>query len=201
MTALPRLCTDRLTLTLPTADDAEAWLAFAVRNQEHLAPWSPPEPEGALTLHACEARITSAHLQFQAGSAVRFLLRERSEPAGGVITGFASLSQIVLGPFRACYLGYQLDVAKVGRGFMTESLRAVIRYAFDELLLHRIMANYMPSNERSGRVLRSLGFQVEGYARNYLFIAGGFQDHVLTSLTHPDLPDALALCTPGFARA
>jgi ribosomal-protein-alanine N-acetyltransferase len=42
-----------------------------------------------------------------------------------------------------------------------------------------------------------VGFVVEGYARDYLFIGGQFRDHVLTSLTHPDLPDAEALCTPG----
>jgi ribosomal-protein-alanine N-acetyltransferase len=196
MLAPPRLRTERLSLTLPDVEDASEWLAFTLRNREHLAPWSPPEPEGALLLSTHEARVASARRQFEAGSAVRLLLREKAEPAGGPIAGFASLSQIALGPFRACYLGYQLDVEQVGRGLMTEALRAVIAYAFDELRLHRIMANYMPSNERSGRVLRGLGFQVEGYARNYLFIAGGFQDHVLTSLTHPDLPDALALCTP-----
>jgi ribosomal-protein-alanine N-acetyltransferase len=55
----------------------------------------------------------------------------------------------------------------------------------------------VPTNERSGRLLRRLGFVVEGYARDYLFIGGQFRDHVLTSLTHPDLPDAEALCTPG----
>lgn len=47
------------------------------------------------------------------------------------------------------------------------------------------MANYVPTNERSGRLLRRLGFTVEGYARDYLFIDGAWRDHVLTSLTNP----------------
>ena len=50
------------------------------------------------------------------------------------------------------------------------------------------MANYMPINERSGRLLRSLGFQVEGYARDYLYVGGAWRDHVLTALTNPN-PD------------
>lgn len=69
---------------------------------------------------------------------------------------------------------------------MEEALRAAIRYAFADLRLHRVMANYMPANERSGRVLRRLGFTVEGYARDYLRIAGAWEDHVLTSFTNPD---------------
>jgi ribosomal-protein-alanine N-acetyltransferase len=59
------------------------------------------------------------------------------------------------------------------------------------------MANYVPTNERSGRLLRRLGFVVEGYARDYLFIGGRFQDHVLTALTNGALGDAESLCTPS----
>ena len=48
------------------------------------------------------------------------------------------------------------------------------------------MANYIPHNERSGRLLRRLGFMVEGYARDYLFINGAWRDHILTALTNPN---------------
>jgi ribosomal-protein-alanine N-acetyltransferase len=54
----------------------------------------------------------------------------------------------------------------------------------------------VPTNERSAALLRRLGFVVEGYARDYLFIGGKFRDHILTSLTNPNLMDAEALCTP-----
>jgi ribosomal-protein-alanine N-acetyltransferase len=37
---------------------------------------------------------------------------------------------------------------------------------------------------RSGRLLRALGFVVEGYARDYLQINGRWEDHILTSLTN-----------------
>ena len=69
---------------------------------------------------------------------------------------------------------------------MSESVAAVIRYAFDEMGLHRVKAAYLPSNERSGRLLRRLGFVVEGYARDYLLIQGRWQDQLLVSLVNPD---------------
>ncbi len=40
-------------------------------------------------------------------------------------------------------------------------------------------------NERSVRLLRRLGFVVEGYARDYLLIQGRWQDQVLVGLTNP----------------
>jgi ribosomal-protein-alanine N-acetyltransferase len=65
---------------------------------------------------------------------------------------------------------------------MYEALLKAIAFAFEHLKLHRIMANYMPRNERSGTLLRKLGFSPEGYARDYLKIAGKWEDHVLTAL-------------------
>jgi ribosomal-protein-alanine N-acetyltransferase len=67
---------------------------------------------------------------------------------------------------------------------MTEAVGRGIEFAFREKNIHRIMANYVPQNLKSGRVLSRLGFVVEGYARNYLFLNGRWQDHVMTSLTN-----------------
>ena len=67
---------------------------------------------------------------------------------------------------------------------MRESLREAIRYMFTEQKLHRIAANYRPENIRSGRLLAGLGFRIEGFAKNYLFIDGAWRDHVLTSIAN-----------------
>jgi ribosomal-protein-alanine N-acetyltransferase len=73
---------------------------------------------------------------------------------------------------------------------MTEALKVAINYVFIELNLHRIMAAYIPHNQRSGRLLKRLGFLVEGYARDYLMIDGQWQDHILTSLINPNWQSA-----------
>jgi len=104
------------------------------------------------------------------------------------LLGWANLSEIVRGVFQACYLGYSLAAAVQGRGYMTEALHEVIRFAFEDLGLHRIMANYMPRNARSAAVLQRIGFTIEGSARDYLYIAGRWEDHILTSLTNPKAP-------------
>ena len=192
---VPVLETARLRLSLPRLGDADALVAHLTRNHERLEPWSPPEAPGARTREGARRRIESMHAEYRAQTGVRFWLRRKGEPNGDFV-GAASLTNIVFGAFRACYLGYHLDGAAVGQGLMQEALEVVIGYAFDELRLHRIMANYLPTNERSGRLLRRLGFVVEGYARDYLFIGGAFRDHVLTSRTNAALANAEQLCTP-----
>ncbi len=67
---------------------------------------------------------------------------------------------------------------------MSEAVAKAIDYMFEKQKLHRIMANYMPSNERSARLLHKLGFVVEGCAKKYLLINGRWEDHILSSLTN-----------------
>lgn len=81
-------------------------------------------------------------------------------------------------------MGYSLAESKQGKGYMTEGLKAATKYLFQELNFHRVMANYMPHNRRSGNVLKRLGFVIEGYARDYLLINGQWEDHIMTSLTN-----------------
>ena len=178
------LSTDRLLLAQPGPDDASRLLSYAVENRDFLAPWEMSRSDRYFTLEYWEEQVSVKRDQIQAGAIAHFLLFDKSEPAGPLV-GQCALSEIVRGPFQAAYLGYSLDRQAYGKGLMHEALTAVIEYAFDELKLHRLMANYMPTNERSGRVLRRLGFSVEGYARDYLKIAGRWEDHILTALTNP----------------
>ncbi|MFN2455141.1 MAG: GNAT family N-acetyltransferase [Pyrinomonadaceae bacterium] len=183
---IPLIETKRLLLTLPDMDAAPRLLDFALENDEHLARWSSPHPEHYFTEVYWSEHLREAREEYAAGSAVRFVLLQKQAPEKAVV-GFCSFSQIFRGPFQACYLGYQLDHRFVGENLMFEALTAAITFMFDEQKLHRIMANYMPVNERSGKLLRRLGFTVEGYARDYLFIANAWQDHILTSLTNDKL--------------
>ena len=48
-----------------------------------------------------------------------------------------------------------------------------------------MLLNHLPTNVASAQLLRRLGFTVDGYARDYLYIDGAWRDHVLTSITSP----------------
>jgi ribosomal-protein-alanine N-acetyltransferase len=178
------LSTRRLLIRTLAGTDAEAIAAFHRRNREHLAPWEPLRDESFFTADHWHAEIPRLLESTRAGTLVPFLLLPPADTHGPVL-GRCTLSNVVRGAFQAAHLGFSLDRDAVGRGLMHEALKAVLRYAFEDLGLHRVMANYMPANVRSAALLRRLGFVPEGFARDYLRIAGGWQDHVLTSLVNP----------------
>ncbi|HKA92041.1 MAG TPA: GNAT family N-acetyltransferase [Haliangiales bacterium] len=179
-----RLVTERLVLTLPGPEAAGRVLAYLLANRDHLAPWEPPLPEGYLTVGHQAERLARAHEELAEDRALRLYLLDRSDE-GGAILGTANFTQISRGGAQSCMLGYALSRDAQGKGLMLEALREAICYVWDELALHRIQANYMPTNERSGRLLRRLGFVVEGYARDYLLIDGQWRDHILAALYRP----------------
>jgi ribosomal-protein-alanine N-acetyltransferase len=178
--------TGRLLLMGPSPEHAAALRDYMARNGEHFAPFLPAMPDGLHTLEFWRERLQAWREEGAADQSLRLVLLERGRREGPLI-GDLAFTNIVRGPFQACHLGYKLDHEQVGRGLMKEALGAALDYAFGTLKLHRVMANYQPSNERSGKLLRRLGFTVEGYARDYLFLNGGWRDHILTSLINPRL--------------
>lgn len=179
------LYTPRLELRLPRPEAAGRVASYFRENDAFLEPWSPPAPPGWLTDGYWRARLRASREEVRAGSSLRLFLFPRDEPEGPVL-GTCNFTQISRGPFQACYLGYGLAERRQGQGLMREALACALQHVFQRLRLHRVMANHMPHNERSARLLRRLGFVVEGYARDYLFVNGAWRDHVLTSLTNPE---------------
>ena len=69
---------------------------------------------------------------------------------------------------------------------MSEAVRGVVSFAFDELSLHRVEAACLPTNEPSRRLLKGVGFGEEGLARAYLKINGRWEDHLLFAIVSTD---------------
>jgi ribosomal-protein-alanine N-acetyltransferase len=94
-----------------------------------------------------------------------------------------SLGNVQRGPFQSAYVGYWIDEAAAGRGYIPEGVVLMLRYAFDELRLHRIEAAIVPRNAPSRRVADKLGLRDEGVARRLLQIRGVYEDHVRYAIT------------------
>jgi ribosomal-protein-alanine N-acetyltransferase len=179
--------TARLILTLPPPDAAASVVRYYEENRAHFAPTDPPRPSSFYTDAYWRERLIGARRAFAEDRALQLFLFERSAP--DVPVGAVNFTNFIRGPFQACLLGYGIAWRIEGKGYATEALRAAIPLVFEGLGLHRIMANHLPENERSARLLARLGFAKEGYAKDYLFIGGTWRDHVLNALTNPDPQD------------
>lgn len=62
-------------------------------------------------------------------------------------------------------LGWVFSPAVAGRGFATESARAILQLAFDHYPLHRLMAQLDPRNTASARICERLGMKHEAHTR------------------------------------
>ena len=177
----PRLETERTVIRLASRHDRDAVLGYYKQNRDRLTPYTPAWPEDFFSKTFWDRQIARNEEEYYSDLSARCFVFTRNEEE---VIGNVSLGGIMRNAAQFCYLGYGIDAAYEGKGLMSESVAAVVKFGFEQLNLHRIMANYMPTNERSGNLLKRLGFTVEGYARNYLRINGDWRDHILTSLTN-----------------
>ena len=180
----PVIRTERLVVRGAAETDVSALVRFFNQNREHMAPWEPPRPLDFHTEEFWQIQVGRHRRAFESGSAVMLFMFPREQPSE--VIGQISYTSIVRGPADMCTLGYALAEQAQGNGYMHEALEGSLEFVFKQLHMHRVMANFMPHNTRSNSVLRRLGFTVEGYARDYLYVNGVWRDHVMTSLTNHD---------------
>ncbi|WP_241606864.1 ribosomal protein S5-alanine N-acetyltransferase [Rosenbergiella australiborealis] len=177
----PRISLTSERMRIRTVGERDSWLLtdYYQENRDFLIPWEPLRDESYFHHHGWEARLSLMCLQQKQGEAFYFLMMDKDERQ---VWGVANFTQLIHGCFQACYLGYSLAATQQGKGLMFEGLSTMIPALQKQQHLHRIMANYMPHNHRSGALLQRLGFEKEGYAKDYLKINGRWEDHVLTAL-------------------
>jgi ribosomal-protein-alanine N-acetyltransferase len=178
------LHTDRLVIRLADATEVAEIVRYYRDNHDFLQPFSPTFGAEQWDLGAWYEQVMERHLEHARRESFRGFIFAQDRP--GRIAGNVNLTQVVRGAFASCNLGYNLAEEAQGRGYMTEAVRAVVDYAFGEWNLHRVAAAYMPRNTRSAAVLERCGFQIEGRARDYLRIAGRWEEHVLTAALNRD---------------
>jgi [ribosomal protein S5]-alanine N-acetyltransferase len=183
-----RLGAGRTVVRTAVVADAAAIVLFYVENRARFEPFDPERPPIFYEERFWRMQILQNEEDLAADRALRLFVFRRSEPDR--VIGSIGFSNIVRGAAHYCQLGYALAGDAEGQGLMSEALRAAIDHAFRELNLHRIEANYLPHNLRSGALLRRLGFVVEGYSRDYLRIAGRWEDHVRAALLNPAWTDS-----------
>jgi [ribosomal protein S5]-alanine N-acetyltransferase len=158
-------------LDVPSKRRRSEFLAAVKRSRKLHSHWvSPPR-----TVKAFDKNLkrfgSKAHLGY-------WILTESGELAGVI-----NSNEIVRGSFQSGYLGYYAFAPHDGRGYMTTGLRAVVSRAFRQLRLHRLEANIQPDNAASRRLVKRLGFKMEGYSPRYLKVAGKWCDHERWAVT------------------
>ncbi|NLW69587.1 MAG: GNAT family N-acetyltransferase [Eubacteriaceae bacterium] len=166
--------TERLILTTGVMAMAEAMLDLEIRNKAHFEPWEDIRPKDFYTLNYQRQLIRDEKKNREAGSGIDYWIFLKST---GKLIGKASVFCIVMGNFSNCMLGYKLDSAHQGKGYMHEALQAVVDNMFTVVGIHRIEINMIPRNTKSIKVAERLGFVREAKSREFIRINGVWEDH------------------------
>ena len=182
---LPHIRTERLLLKLLEPHRSDLMINFRIDNRNYLKPWEPLRPAEFFTRGFWDYQLRHAIQDYRDGNSLCLVIMDGADTE---VMGVCNFTNIVRGTFLACQLGYALAEKHQGQGLMFEALTHGIDFIFTQLGLHRVMAAYIPRNDRSGRLLKRLNFVEEGKARQYLKIVGRWEDHILTSLVNPNDP-------------
>ncbi|HEY2628652.1 MAG TPA: GNAT family N-acetyltransferase [Usitatibacter sp.] len=106
------------------------------------------------------------------GSSVAFAMERRED---GVVMGIVMLFRMHEESRRA-EIGYSMARAYWGQGYMDESLRTAIDYAFGPMNLNRLEADIDPRNVSSAKSLVRLRFKAEGVLRERWIVSGEVSD-------------------------
>ena len=171
----------RIVLRTLTAADYDDWIEIRERCRDWLIPWEP-RPAGAPfpaeDRNSFSARCAMRERERQLGTGYGFGIF-----AAGRLVGELTLSSVQRGPFQSADIGYWVDQAQAGRGYVPEAVAVALAFAFDELELHRIEISIIPRNDRSHRVMQKLDLRAEGVALRYLQIDGVWEDHTRYAMT------------------
>lgn len=172
----------RVALRPLVSADFEAWREVRTRNVDWLTKWEPRPPEGypsdTTDRVAFGARCGAREREWQLGTGYGFGIF-----VDGRFAGEMNLSGVQRGPFQNAYVGYWIDEAQAGRGYVPESLVVAARFAFEDVGLHRLQVAIIPRNRASRRVVEKLRLRDEGVAVRYLCINGAWEDHIRFAIT------------------
>jgi len=172
------LTTERLALRWMSAGDAPA-LYDMFRDPEVTRYWSTP---AWTDIALADAFIEQAQADCASGIGLRFAitLRETGEFIGSIkLYDFFDQN-------RRCDIGYALLQPHWGKGYLGETMTALLNYAFTELNLNRIEADIDPRNDASARLLERMAFQKEGYMRERWIVNGEVCDTAFYGLLKRD---------------
>ncbi len=169
------LNTERLVLRPTCADDLGDFVRVGSSLEVARNTGTFPHP---FTREFASERLQKHRKSLEDGTGVCFAIRLRSTGAGIGTTGFFGFSR----EHGLAEVGYVIDPEHWGMGYATESLRAVVRHAFEDWGIRKLSACYFADNPASGRVLEKVGFVREGVRRKHLVRFGECRDDCMMAL-------------------
>lgn len=183
----PYIASDRIILRLADKDDTDEVYDYHLRNKEYLTPFEPMHDDNYLKKERWRKLIERSLNDAKESKALRLFIFEKEDNKR--VIGELNFEFIMKKPMCSCEIGYSMDEDEQGKGYMTEAVKLGTDYVLRELNLMRISGGYSTSNEKSGNVMRKVGFVGRNLIKNYMMINGKWEDIIFCYLYNDNWKD------------
>jgi len=168
----PALTSERLLLRAPCAGDGAALNEAVAESLESLKPWMP-WAQDLPTLQQSELTCRQMAARFALRTDLPLFMFERNADGGcGRFIGGTGLHRFDWSVPRF-EVGYWVRRSEQGRGYVTEGVQTLVRFAFDQLRARRVEIRMSSDNARSRAVAERCAFTLEGVLRQDSFDMSG----------------------------
>lgn len=174
----PKLETERLILRKITLDDAGDIFHYA--NDKEVSKYLLWYPHNTINDTKEFINFTMNRYKKDESGDWGIVLKQNYKLIGSC--GFVNFNKQHL----SAEIGYVLCKDYWNRGLMTEAVKRVIKFGFEDMNLNRIEAMHDIENIASGKVMQNVGMKYEGILRQKIFKKGKFCDCCLYSILKTD---------------
>lgn len=157
-------------------------LEFNRANRYHIERNFPTKHQDFYTLEAHQRHVLDSLLSFERGDAYHFALITK----GRKMIAKASLYRILRDNYACANISLLVDYRHQHLGYGNKILKRMMKFAFEDLKLHRLVAEVMPINFPIIALLKKNGFVQEGIIRQSINVYGQWEDHAIYGFVNPN---------------
>ena len=129
-----------------------------------------------------EGHLNWVETMVKTGKVVQFIIcTNENKPVGSVY-----LRDIDETHHKAEYGIFIGEREALSKGYGTEAAKLMIRYAFDERKLHKLMLRVLAGNDRAKKSYENAGFVQEAYLKDDVYLENGYRDVILMAVINPE---------------
>jgi ribosomal-protein-serine acetyltransferase len=166
---------DEIMLKQPDLKESESIFMLLEHSRQHLGPWigwvDYTQSNGEM-----KQFIKTVNKKMKEQTDVVLFIWYRGQVAGSVALYDIKWHN------QSGMLGYWVGEGFEGHGIAQRAVKGMLMYAYYTLMLNRVELRAAVQNEKSIKLARRLGFQVEGIVRQAEWIRGNCRDQVQMSL-------------------
>jgi RimJ/RimL family protein N-acetyltransferase len=170
------LQTERLILRPFVAEDFDA--LFAMQSRPDVARYVYWDARNEDEVHtALEVKVSSIAIRAEGDALfLAAVLRSTDELVGDIVLHWISREH------STAEIGFIVHPDHQGHGYATEAVRPLLRLAFEDLRLHRVIGRAEARNVASARVLEKLGMRREAHLIENEYVKGEWQSELVYAI-------------------